>query len=154
LSARQYDSAIKQYQEAIDLNPDQSMSRDSLGWCYVYKGMYDKGIEEIHKSDGEGSDPNLSPEIAYVYAISGNKSRAQKTLELLQRLSKEGSIPAHYFVLIYTGLGDTNKAMDWLEKAFEQHSPMITWLKVDPRFDGLRKDPRFQNLMTRVGLVN
>src|SRR5262249_5678135 len=108
----------------------------------------------IHKSDGEGSDANLSPEIAYVYAISGKKTRAEKTLELLQQLSTQGSVPAHYFVLIYTGLGDTNKAFEWLDKAFEQHSPIMAWLKVDPRFSPLRKDRRFTDLLSRVGLAN
>jgi serine/threonine protein kinase/Tfp pilus assembly protein PilF len=154
MSDRQYDLAIEQYQKAIELNSDQAVSHDSLGWCYVYKGMYEKGIEEIHKSDGEGSDPSLSPEIAYVYAVSGDRKRAQKTLELLQGLSHQGFVPAHHFVLIYAGLGDKDKAFEWLEKAYEQHSPMMGWLKVDRRFDGLREDARFQRLLARVNLAN
>jgi serine/threonine protein kinase/tetratricopeptide (TPR) repeat protein len=152
LSSRQYDLAIEQYQKALELNPAQVNSRDSLGWCYVYKGMYEKGIEEIHKSDGDGSDPDLSPEIAYVQAISGNRSKARGTLERLKMLSTQFQIPAHHFALIYLGLGEKDKAFEWLERAYQQHSRMMTWLKVDPRFDSLRQDSRFHDLVRRVGM--
>jgi serine/threonine protein kinase/tetratricopeptide (TPR) repeat protein len=153
LSSRQYELAIQEYQRAIEINPNQAMSHDSLGWCYVYLGMYKKGIEEIVKSDGDGSDPDISPEIAYVRAVSGDKARARKTLEQLRRESQQFPIAAHHFALIYTGLGDTESALDWLEKAFGQHSNMMLWLKVDPRFDRLRQESRFQNLLHRVGLA-
>lgn len=83
----------------------------------------------------------------------GNKSKAQKILERLRSLSKQGPVAAHHFVLIYAGLGEKDQAFAWLEKAYQQHSPMMAWLKVDPRFDSLRPDPRFQDLMRRVGLL-
>ncbi len=152
LSARQYDLAIEQYQKALELNPSQADSRDALGWCYVYQGLYNKGIEEIHKSDGGGSDPNLSPEIAYVYAISGNQNKARKILERLRGLSSQVPIAPHHFALVYTGLGDKDEAFRWFEKAYPRHTPMMLWLKVDPRFDGLRQDSRFRDLVRRVGM--
>jgi len=151
LSAHQYDLAIEQYQKTLELYPNQSPSRDSLGWAYVYKGMYDKGIEEIKKSYGE--DPSLSPELAYIHAMRGETSEAHKILERLLSLSKRVPIAPHHFALIYTGLGKKDEALTWLEKAYQQRSPMMTWLKVDPRFDSLRQDPRFQDLMRRVGLL-
>ena len=114
--------------------------------------MYEEGIQEIHVSDGDGSDTDLSPEIAYVYGISGNKTKARRTLERLKALSKHYQIPAHHFVLVYIGLGQTDEAFQWLEKAYQQHSRMMTWLKVDPRFDSLRQDPRFTDLVRRVGM--
>lgn len=150
-SARKYDLAIQQYQKTLELYPNQATSRDSLGWTYVYKGMYDQGIDEIQKSYGE--DPNLSPELAYIYAVRGNRSKAQKILERLLSLSKQTPIEPHHFALIYTGLGKRTEALVMLEQAYRQHSPMMTWLKVDPRFDSLRPDPRFQDLMRRVGLL-
>jgi adenylate cyclase len=152
LSARQYDLAIEQYQKALELNPNQAASRDSLGWCYVYKGMFEKGAEEIHKSDGDGSDPDLSPEIAYVNAISGNKDKARKTLARLKNLSTQVPIQAHHFALIYVGLGERDETFRWLERAFQEHSEMMLWLKVDPRFDSLRQDFRFNDLVRRVGM--
>lgn len=150
-SARQYDLAIEQYEKTLELYPNQSSSRNALGWAYVYKKIYDKGLIEIQKSYGE--DPDLSPELAYVYAVSGNKGKAQKILARLLAESKRNPIEPHHFALIYAGLGQKNEAMVMLEQAYRQHSPMMVWLKVDPRFDSLRPDPAFQELMRRVGLL-
>jgi TolB-like protein/DNA-binding winged helix-turn-helix (wHTH) protein/Tfp pilus assembly protein PilF len=151
LSARRYDEAIAQYQKTLDLFPGQSPSRDSLGWAYVYKGMYDKGIEEITKSYGE--DPDFSPELAYVHAVRGARGKAQLILQRLLSISKQVPIAPHHFVLIHVGLGNNREALSYLEKAYEQRSPMMNWLKVDPRFDGIRQAPEFQSLMRRVGLL-
>jgi TolB-like protein/DNA-binding winged helix-turn-helix (wHTH) protein/Tfp pilus assembly protein PilF len=151
LSARQYDLAIEQYQKTLELYPNQAGPRNSLGWAYVYKGLYDKGLQEIEKSYGE--DPDLSPEVAYVYAVSGNKANARQILQRLLNLSKQAPIQPHHFALIYAGLGMTEEALVWLEQAYQQHSRMMVWLKVDQRFDRLRPDPRFQDLMRRVGLL-
>jgi TolB-like protein/DNA-binding winged helix-turn-helix (wHTH) protein/Tfp pilus assembly protein PilF len=150
-NARQYDLAIEQYQKTLELYPNQASPRDSLGWAYVYKGLYDKGLQEIKKSYGE--DPDLSPEVAYVYAVSGHKGKARQILQRLLNLSKQTPIQPHHFALIYAGLGMKEEALVWLEQAYQQHSRMMVWLKVDPRFDSLRPDPRFQDLMRRVGLL-
>jgi TolB-like protein/DNA-binding winged helix-turn-helix (wHTH) protein/Flp pilus assembly protein TadD len=148
-SARQYDLAIGQYQKTLDLFPDQSVPRDSLGWCYVYKGMYERGMQEIHKS---GEDPEISPELAFVEAMRGNKAKAEQVLKRLLSMSQSAQVAPHHFALIYAGLERTDDALASLEKAYQQHSSMMYWLKVDPRFDRLRPDPRFQDLMHRVGL--
>ena len=154
LSARQYDLAIKQYEKTLELYPNQSTSHNLLGWAYFYKGMYDKGIGEIQKSLAlDGDDATLSPDLAYIYAVLGKKGEARKILERLLKISKQAPVQAHHFVLIYIGLGEMQEAFSFLEKAYQQRSPMMFWLKVDPRFDSLRPDPRFQDLMRRVGLV-
>jgi TolB-like protein/DNA-binding winged helix-turn-helix (wHTH) protein/Tfp pilus assembly protein PilF len=150
-SARQYDLAIEQYLKTLELYPNLAGPRDSLGWAYVYKGLYDKGLEEIKKSYGE--DPDLSPEVAYVYAVSGKQAKARQILERLLNLSKQAPIQPHHFALIYAGLGMKEEALVWLEQAYQQHSRMMVWLKVDQRFDSLRPDPRFRDLIRRVGLL-
>jgi TolB-like protein/DNA-binding winged helix-turn-helix (wHTH) protein/Tfp pilus assembly protein PilF len=153
MSAREYDAAIEQYQKTLDLYPNQAAPRDSLGWAYVYKRMYDRGMEEIRKSIAlYGEDPSLSPEIAFIYGTTGRKDEARKILQRLLSASKTVPIAAHHFALVYIGIGDKEEAFTWLEKAFEQHSPMMAWLEVDPRFDSLRQEPKFQNLIRRVGL--
>jgi TolB-like protein/DNA-binding winged helix-turn-helix (wHTH) protein/Tfp pilus assembly protein PilF len=153
LSARQYDAAIEQYRKTLELYPNQAAPRDSLGWAYVYKRMYDQGMDEIRKSIAlYGEDPNLSPEIAFIYGITGRKAEAQNILDQLLSTSKTVPIAAHHFALIYIGLGKKDEAFRWLEKAYDQHSPMMAWLEVDQRFDSLRQEPRFRNLMQRVGL--
>jgi TolB-like protein/DNA-binding winged helix-turn-helix (wHTH) protein/Tfp pilus assembly protein PilF len=149
-SARQYDLAIEEYRKILELYPDWFVSRDSLGWCYVYKRMYAEGIEEIRSS---GEDPEISPELAYIEAMRGNQGEAQQILQRLLTLSQTEPVAPHHFVLIYAGLGRTNEALVELEKAYSQHSSMMLWLKVDPRFDRLRANSRFQNLMRRVGLL-
>jgi TolB-like protein/DNA-binding winged helix-turn-helix (wHTH) protein/Tfp pilus assembly protein PilF len=154
LSARQYDAAIEQYRKTLELYPNQAAPRDSLGWAYVYKRMYDQGIEEIRKSIAlYGEDQSLSPEIAFIYGMTGRKGEAQEILDRLLTTSKTVPIAAHHFALIYIGMGKKEEAFAWLEKAYQQHSPMMAWLEVDQRFDTLRGEPRFQDLMRRVGLL-
>jgi tetratricopeptide (TPR) repeat protein len=115
--------------------------------------MYDRGMEEIRKSIAlYGEDPSISPELAFIYASTARKGEAQKILDRLLDASKTVPIAAHHFALIYVGMGKKDEAFAWLEKAYEQHSPMMAWLKVDPRFDSLRQEPRFQDLSRRVGL--
>jgi len=153
LSARQYDAAIEQYQKTLELYPDQPAPRDSLGWAYVYKRMYDQGLEEIRKSIAlYGEDPSLSPEIAFIYATTGRNAEAQQILDRLLNTSQTAPIAAHHFALIYVGMGKKKEALWWLEKAYNEHSPMMAWLEVDQRFDSLRQEPRFQDLVRRVGL--
>ncbi len=154
MSARQYDAAIEQYQKTLELYPDQPAPRDSLGWAFVYQRMYEKGMEEIRKSIAlYGEDPELSPELAFIYGVTGRKDEAREILRRLLLTAQTAPIAAHHFALIYIGLGEKDKAFAWLEKAFEQHSPMMAWLEVDPRFDSLREEPRFRDLVRRVGLL-
>ena len=154
LSARQYDAAIEQYRKTLDLYPNQAAPRDSLGWAYIYEGKYDQGMAEIRKSIAlYGEDPSLSPEIAFIYGRTGRKGEGQKILNRLLSTSKRYPIAAHHFALICVGIGKKDEAFAWLEKAYEQHSPMMAWLGVDQRFDSLREDPRFRDLLRRVGLL-
>jgi len=116
--------------------------------------MYDKGIEEMRKSAAlYREDLNLSPDLAYIYAVGGRHPEAQKILARLLHISKQTPVAPGLVALIYVGLGNREEAFSWLERAYQQRSPMMAWLKVDPRFDSLRSDPRFQDLMRRVGLV-
>jgi serine/threonine protein kinase/tetratricopeptide (TPR) repeat protein len=154
LSARRYDLAIAQCQTALELHPEESMLHHILGWAYVYKGMYDKGAEAIAKSDAlDGVDPAVSPNLAYIHAVTGNQEEARKTLDLLLALAKEAPVDRGMIALIYTALGQRQEALTLLEQAYRQHSSMMTWLKVDARFDNIRQEPRFQNLMRGVGLI-
>jgi serine/threonine protein kinase/tetratricopeptide (TPR) repeat protein len=152
--ARQYDLAIEYYQKAIQLEPNRSVAHNLLGWAYFYNGMHDKSIEEIKKDLAlDGIDAGLSPDLAFIYSALGRKDEAQKILQRLLALSKQAPVQPGYIALTYIAVGKNDLAMVWLEKAYEQHSQMMTWLKVDPRFDTLRADPRFQDMMRRVGLI-
>ena len=90
--------------------------------------------------------------LAHVYAVTGNKGEAQKLLSEMKDLSARQYVPADRIALIYAGLGDKDQAFAWLEKAYDEHSFNMTWLKVEPRWDSLRSDPRFADLVRRIGL--
>jgi serine/threonine-protein kinase len=151
LSSRQYDLAITQYQKALELYPNDSDLMFLLGWAYAYKRNYDKAIELIEKSQvADGDDPRLSPDLAYIRAVMGKKEEARQTLSLVLELARKMPLQPGMIALIYLGLDDRQQTLDWLEKAVEQRSPMVLWLKTDPRFDKIRGEPRFQALMRQV----
>jgi tetratricopeptide (TPR) repeat protein len=151
LSAREYDLAIEQYSKTLELYPTRPAARNSLGWAYVYKGELDRGMKEIQDSYGE--NPEISPELAYVYALKGENRAAMRILAHLREFSKQTTVAAHHLALVFVGMGDKPHALEWLERAYGEHSQMMAWLKVDPRFDPLRSDARFQDLVRRVGLL-
>jgi hypothetical protein len=84
--------------------------------------------------------------------LSGKKAEAQKIIDELKNLSKRSYVPPYNIAVIYAGLGDKNQAFAWLERAYNERSFYLTWIKVDPHLDSLRSDPRFADLMRRVGL--
>ena len=152
LSARRYDLAIAHCQAALEVHPEESSLLQILGWAYVYTGMYQKGAETIARSNAiDGIPPEMSPDLAYVNAVTGKRTEARRTLRLLQNLGKD--IDAGLTALISAGLGERKEALTMLEESYARHSSMMTWLKVDARFDAIRPDPAFQDLMRRVGLI-
>jgi len=161
LCARRRELAAAQCQAALELHPEASSLHDVLGWAYFYQGvfdqyhgMYDKAVEEITRSLAiDGDDPALSPDLAYINAVTGKKQEARKTLGVLLTLAKQAPVDAGQIALVYAGLGQNQEALTQLEQAYQKHSSMMTWLKVDARFDSLRQEPRFQALMRSVGLI-
>jgi tetratricopeptide (TPR) repeat protein len=153
-SARRYDLAIAQYHKGLELHPNDSSLQYQLGWAYVYSGAVDKGVEAIRSSLAvDGGDPNLSPDLAYTDAMLGKPAETRQILNRLLTLAKKNPVSPGLIALVYIALDERAQALTWLEKAYQQHSSMMTWLKTDPRFDRIRQEPRFQELMRRVGLI-
>ncbi len=153
-SARRYDLAIAQYQKGLELHPNDSSMQFQLGWMYVYSGELEKGIEAIRKSLAlDGVDPNVSPDLAYIDAVTGKRDRTRQTLNRLLTLARKYPVSPGMIALVYVGLDERTTGLEWLEKAYQHHSSMMTWLKTDPRFDRIRPEPGFQDLMRRVGLI-
>ncbi len=154
ISARRYDLAIAQLQKALDLHPDDSSLQYQIGWAYVYNGAYDKGMESIRSSQAtDGVDPQLSPDLGCINAMMGKPDKTRQTLNRLLTLAKNNPVSPGLIALVYASLDERAQCLTWLEKAYAQHSSMMTWLKVDPRFDKIRPEPGFQDLMRRVGLI-
>jgi eukaryotic-like serine/threonine-protein kinase len=154
ITARRYDLAIAQFQKGLDLHPNNPALLYEIAWAWFYRGDSAKAREAMLQShSAEGLDPKLSPDLAYMDAVTGKPDEARKTLSQLLKLSKKYAISPGMIALIYIALDDREQAIAWLEKAYARHSSMMMWLKVDQRFDKIRPDPRFQDLMRRVHLI-
>jgi tetratricopeptide (TPR) repeat protein len=152
--ARNYDQAIDQFRKTLELDPNFPPVHNYLPAAYEQKGMYEEAIARFQKAIAVGTDqPAFAiAGLGHVLAVSGRKAEAQRMRAELQRLSEQSYIPADDFALIYVGLGNRDKAFAWLNRAYEEHSFGLAFLKVEPRFDPLRSDARFQDLLRRMGL--
>ncbi len=152
--ARQYDQAIEQYRRTLELDPNFITVHGGLGAAYLHKSLYKEGIAEYEK------ELAISPHSAYALAglgyanaVTGRRAEAQKLLDQLNQLSKQEYVPAVFRAQIYAGLGEKDQAFEWLEKSYEDRSiANLAEIKVDPQFDPLRSDPRFQDLLRRLKL--
>ena len=147
---RQYDQALSMIRRAHALNinlPDETFL---LGDIYAEKGMYPKSISEFQKS---GDSPHVIGHLGNAYARSGQIDAANKTIAQLEKhIRKEGGVGMYEIALVYAGLGKKNEAFKWLEESYKTRNEGLTNLKIDPCLDPLRSDPRFNDLMRRVGL--
>jgi serine/threonine-protein kinase len=148
--AREYDQAIAQYRRALELDPDFPAALVYLPLAYVKKGMYEEALAKVRAP--ESAAVNTSGILGYVYAVSGHTSDAKKELEKLKSLRKTEYISAVNLAYICAGLGERDEALFWLEKGFEERAFQMQLLKVDPRLDNLRDDPRFKEVVRKVGL--
>ncbi len=151
--ARQYDQAIENYRRALDLDPSYSWSYLWIGQAYLGKGMYEEAIAEINKAIAlsEGSTRTLAT-LGYAYAVAGKRIEAKKVIDELQTQSERRYVSPYFIAVINSGLGEKDKAFALLEAAYQERHPYMTLLKVEPVFDNLRSDPRFADLLRRIGL--
>jgi serine/threonine protein kinase/Tfp pilus assembly protein PilF len=152
--ARQYDAAIEQYRKTLEIDPNFGVGRFYLGQAYVQKRMYAEAVAEFQKLiTSPGEDLETAAALAYAYARSGRRDEAQKILSEMMELSKSRYVSPLYVATIYTGLGDKDRAVEWLNKAYEGRHPGLVLIKIDPMFDDLRGDARFQELLKRFDRV-
>ena len=150
--AKQYDKAIEQFRKTIELDPSFVRAHLYLGWTFEAKGMFNEAIAEYEKARALDDSPVISASLAHVLAVAGRKDEAQKLLVELSDLSQRRYVSAYDLALIHTGLGEKDRAFQFLEKAYQERSSALSWLRVDARLDNLRSDPRFSDLQRRVGL--
>jgi len=148
-----YDLAIKKLQGALQMNPKFPLAHIWLGRSYQAKKMYPEAIIEYKKALevlGNGSVPLA--QIGNVYGVSENKVEAQKILDTLTSSSSNRFVTSYGVALVYAGLGENDKAFLWLNKAYDERSQWLVWLKGDPRWIQLRSDKRYSVLVNSVGL--
>jgi serine/threonine-protein kinase len=150
---RQNDLAIDTLRKPLETDPDYWLARMFLGLSYEAKGDLPRAIAELRKSSESETNMFWSVgELGHAYAVSRNNREAEKILKLLEDRSQQSYISPYIFAEVYAGLGDKEKALASLEKAFEERSGILTFLKVDPEFESLHSEPRFKNLLGRMGL--
>lgn len=152
--ARQYNQAIEQCRETLEIDPSFGGPHILISLALLKKGKYEEAIAEAQKARGLlGDNPDGIAHVGYAYAVAGKRSAALEILNQLLELSAQKYIPPYLMAYIYAGLKQHDPAFEWLERAYEERSYVLVGLKALPLFDDLREDPRFHNLLRRVGLI-
>jgi TolB-like protein/DNA-binding winged helix-turn-helix (wHTH) protein/Flp pilus assembly protein TadD len=152
-SRRQYDNAIAQYRKVLEFDPNFAVAHGYLALAYEQQGKYEDAEREFHDAVRlSGGTPEYLAALAHTYAREGKAHKAKAAVAELNSLSKRMSVPAWSFALVSVGRGDTEETFAWLQKAYRDHSHYVLELKVDPRLDPVRSDPRFTELLQQVGL--
>jgi TolB-like protein/Flp pilus assembly protein TadD len=154
LAGGHYDEALQQVQETLELDGHFAPAHQSLGWVYLHTGRQDEAIREFQnalKLSGT-DDTDLQLDLGFAYAVSGKRDEARRILARMEKLHEQGIVPSGSVAILHGALGESNEAFAWLEKAYEERDPQLTYIKAGRRFEPLRKDPRFKQLVRRVGL--
>jgi tetratricopeptide (TPR) repeat protein len=151
--ARRYDEAIEQYQKSLEIDYNFALAHKGLAEVYSKQSFFDKSLAEIEKAITLSKRSIfILDDLGYIYALAGRRAEAEQVLEELENLSTETYVPPYGRAAIHAGLGNTDKAMEWLGRAYEERS-FLAWIKMDPVFDGLRDDKRFDSLLEKLGLT-
>ncbi|HTO85907.1 MAG TPA: protein kinase [Thermoanaerobaculia bacterium] len=151
--ARRDDEAIGWFRRVLDMDPNFVRAHFGLGLALVHKKRYDEAIAELRKAvelSGDGAGQLAA--LGYAYAAASRRAEALQIVEKLKERSREQYVPPAMVAGVLSSLGEKDQALAWLEKALDERDPWLTSLKVEPMYDALRSDPRFVDLLHRVGL--
>lgn len=152
--AHRYDDALPFFKTGLEMEPNVPLARAELAWTYAFKRSYLEAISEYSRISKLPSavDQLVLAGSGYVHAVSGQRREAVDIVAQLNNLSKSRYVDSYMVAAVYVGLGDKKNSLDQLDKAYKERSSSMVFVKVDPFFDPLRSDPRFQELIRRVGL--
>ncbi len=151
---REYGRAIEQFRKTLELEPGFGRAHWLLGQTYDAKGQFDDAIAELQKAIPlTGSSKDVIASLGHAYAVAGQRHQAVRILDELTELAKRTYVPSYHIGVIHAGLGEDDLAFEWLERAYEERSSQLAYLNVHPELDRLRSDPRFEDLLRRVGLA-
>src|SRR5438477_8560644 len=148
--ARRYDDAIVQIRKTLELDPTSTLAHNLLGRCFLGKGDTAGAIAEFQQGKINITGAWYQGLLGYAYAISGDRPKAEQMLHDLEAQDRHQYVNSSAFAAIYLGLGEKEKALDWLDVAYENQESACWLLKVDPIYDSVRNEPRFQALVQKV----
>ena len=151
--ASQFDEAIEQCRKTMELDSSFTPAHRVLAEVYAAKGMYSESLAEYEKyATLSGGSPGSKAFVGYAHAQLGARNQAVRVLDQLGAASKQRYVPALSFAVVYVGLRELDQAFLWLEKAYDERTNSLAYLKVQATWDPLRSDPRFTDLLRRIGL--
>ncbi len=151
---KRYDPAIEQFKKTLELDPTFAAALVGLGDLYAQQDKFDEAISELQKVRQilGANNPYGAGDLGYVYAKAGKRDEAIKILNQLLEFSKRGSTLSVQVAYVYAGLGDKDKAFEWLEKGYDEQNTQLGYLKIDPAWDNLRSDSRYKVMLKKIGL--
>jgi len=150
--AGRIDEALVRLQKTFELDPNFWFAHLFASSAYIEKGMFAEAVAEARKASKLfGPSTHSIAFLGYALAKSGKLTEARAELEGLLKRSTEGYVPPYHIALVYNGLGERAEAIAWLERGYKERDPKMVFLKVEPKWNNLRDDPHFQDLMRRVG---
>ncbi len=150
--ARRYDEAIDQFKRTLELDQNFAFAHFFLGWAYEQKGDHAQALVEFRRAAQIDETPATLTYLGHGLATSGNRAEALTISAKLQSLSQQRYVSPYYLAILSAGLGEKERALDHLTTAVEEHADALVLLDVEPKFDPLRNEPRFQSLRQRIGL--
>ena len=151
--ARDYEQAVEEYQTAIEMEPDGFVSHYLLGMAYEQQARLDEAIAELTIARQSNDAPMTAAALGHAYATAGQHDKALAVARELDAMAGHAYVSPYEVATVYAGLGDTHRLFVWLDRAYEGRCGMLAaWIQVDPRFDALRSDERFCQLLARMGL--
>ena len=151
---QRYDLATEQLNKALELDPNQPGLHGTIAFVHTQQGRFDEAITELKKVRQivGANSPYVLGDLGYVYAKAGKKAEAIRNLDRLLEFSKHGYMVAVQIATVYVGLGNAEKAFEWLEKGYSEHNTQLSYLKIDPVWQSLRPNPRYAALLKKIGL--
>ena len=152
--ARQFDLAIEQGRNTVELEPHFAAAHLLLGESYIQVGLHEQGLAELQTAANlSGNSPLYLAQVAVAHALAGRKTEALRIVAELQSDSSSRYVSPYGLAQIYAALNDKEQTFKWLQTAYDDGAVWLSYLAVDPVFDGFRSDLRFQDLLRRIGLV-
>jgi adenylate cyclase len=152
--ARRYDEAIAECEQMAKIDPNSHLAYSCLGFAYWQKGMLEEAVAAYERGvEQDAGNLYLKADLTIVYAAAGKRDEAQKILEELEEKARREYVPPYALAMGHMAVGDLDDTFAWLDRMFEERTPWLIFMNEHPRYDGLRGDRRWHELMRKIGFT-